>query len=302
MTEELPHEQPYDLQDNTKCYDTGKDEKKEASLKTIAEWNKEQETKKQQGISVSEALRLHNENATVRGMIVSISQPFKMVTAKIVICENESWSNKQTKIYDKPRFSVPDVRKQRDCPQCNNTEFNIDFVYTTAVNIKLQDDRPYGELEQLDVLLFGNDTMNIRPGEIVKVTGHIGVEQNNGKGKLYAIMYAESIKYEQRQELEVTAKDILSLKKFAKMPNVIERLVSMVASDVIGHRDKKLGILRSAVGSPETDRKRGRIHTLLIGPPGLAKSMLARGSNRNNTKQQVCNSTKCKWKRYNCYY
>ena len=66
MTEGLPHEQPYDLQDNTKCYDTDKDEKKESALKIMAEWNKEQETKKQQGISVSEALRLHNENATCR--------------------------------------------------------------------------------------------------------------------------------------------------------------------------------------------------------------------------------------------
>jgi DNA replicative helicase MCM subunit Mcm2 (Cdc46/Mcm family) len=71
---------------------------------------------------------------------------------------------------------------------------------------------------------------------LLGVFGHgilFGVEQNNGKGKLYAVMYAESIEYEQRQELEVTDKDILSLKRFAKMPNVIERLVSMVAPDVM---------------------------------------------------------------------
>jgi len=55
LTEELPHKQPYDLQDNNKCYDTDKDEKKEAALKIIGDWSEEQEIKKQQGISVSEA-------------------------------------------------------------------------------------------------------------------------------------------------------------------------------------------------------------------------------------------------------
>lgn len=47
----------------------------------------------------------------------------------------------------------------------------------------------------------------------------------------------------------------------------------MVALNVIGHNAEKLGILRSLVGSPE-GVNRGRIHTLLVGPPGVAKSKL----------------------------
>lgn len=68
---------------------------------------------------------------------------------------------------------------------------------------------------------------------------------------------------------------IKSFKDFAKMPNTIDRLVSMISPKVIGHNAQKLGILRSLVGSPEGNI-RGRIHTLLIGPPGVAKSMLTR--------------------------
>ena len=49
----------------------------------------------------------------------------------------------------------------------------------------------------------------------------------------------------------------------------------MLSPKVIGHNAEKLGISRSLVGSPETNI-RGRMHTLLIGPPGVAKSMLTR--------------------------
>jgi len=50
----------------------------------------------------------------------------------------------------------------------------------------------------------------------------------------------------------------------------------MFAPNVIGHEDKKLALLLSLIGAPESNGVRGRIHELLIGPPGLAKTKLAR--------------------------
>ena len=54
----------------------------------------------------------------------------------------------------------------------------------------------------------------------------------------------------------------------------------MFAPNIIGHSDKKLGLLRSLVGGSldhgDDNGRRGRIHTLLVGDPGLAKSVLAR--------------------------
>jgi DNA replicative helicase MCM subunit Mcm2 (Cdc46/Mcm family) len=63
---------------------------------------------------------------------------------------------------------------------------------------------------------------------------------------------------------------IESFEYFAKTPNGTYRLTSMLSPKVIGHNAEKLGILRSLVGSPETNI-RGRIHTILIGPTGVAK-------------------------------
>jgi hypothetical protein len=81
--------------------DAVKDEKKQKARKVIDDWSKEQERKKNIGISVSEAIRLHNEDATVRGVIVSISALFKMITQRTMICRNDSCNNKlEIKIFE----------------------------------------------------------------------------------------------------------------------------------------------------------------------------------------------------------
>src|SRR5215469_1546980 len=220
-------------------------------------------------ITVSQTLRLHNESVNVRGVIVGISEPIKMISARTFIC-NTCDIKLETETHDRPRFV--DSPKNLKCPTCNSSVANR-YDYVNVVKVKLQDDGSDVQLEQLTCLLFGADTLNIHSGEMVEVTGYVEVQKR--KDVLQAILYAQSVKYDRKQEPEVTPRDIESFKRFAKMPNLIDRLVSMFAPEVIGHAAEKHGILRSLVGSPE-GKMRGRIHTLLIGPPGVAKSMLTR--------------------------
>jgi replicative DNA helicase Mcm len=220
--------------------------------------------------TVSETIRLHNEDVNVRGLIVGVSELIKMISARTLIC-NTCNTKLETETYDRPLF-IDSRKNTRTCQMCKNG-LTIRYDYVNAVKVKLQDDEPDGQLEQLTCLLFGADTLNIRPGEMVEVKGRVEVDRH--KDALYPLLYAQSIKYERKQEPEVASRDIESFKRFAKTPNVIHRLVSMFAPKVIGHNAEKLGILRSLVGSPEGNI-RGRIHTILIGPPGVAKTMLSR--------------------------
>ena len=226
-------------------------------------------------------MRLHNEDVAVNGMIVTLSQPFKMVAQSVTICKNEHCSYKMNvNIYDKPHFSDDKKGKQTLCPNCNDLG-TIEYEYVNAVCLKIQDDEAYGELEQLDVLVFNRLTENIRPGELVRIKGRIEILRNNRKntyGSLYPVLFAKGLEYRRREKRAVIAKDVKSFENFAKMPNVVDRLVTMFAPDVIGHKDKKLHLLISAVGAQESTTRRGRIHTLLIGPPGVAKSKLARAA------------------------
>ena len=59
-----------------------------------------------------------------------------------------------------------------------------------------------------------------------------------------------------------------------------QRITAMFAPNVYGHADKKMGIIRSIVGGSKAENgaqngRRGRIHTLLIGDPGTAKTVLS---------------------------
>ena len=207
----------------------------------------------------------------VLGIIVGVSELTKMIKGSSFICKNEGCNYRQeVKVYERPRFS--DATKVNRCPQCNE-DIPASYDYVNTISIKLQDDEPDAELEQLTCLVFDNDTLYVRAGEKVRIQGHIDIKKH--KGKMLPLLYATSVTYERSKEPGITSKDIEAFKRFAGMPNLIDRLVSMFALDVINLKAPKLGLLRSMVGAPEVNR-RGRIHTLMIGPPGVAKSMMAR--------------------------
>ena len=145
--------------------------------------------------------------------------------------------------------------------------------------IQVQDEKKQNELESLNVVLFDHNTVDVRNGEKAVVIGNLHVVQQRGNtGKRVTYLFADTIEYEtpQRESVVITEEDLATIEEFTHHPDMISKLVEMVAPTVIGHDDKKLGIILMYVGAPETQDFRGRIHGLFIGPPGTAKSKLAR--------------------------
>ena len=122
-------------------------------------------------------------------------------------------------------------------------------------------------------VLYDDMIHNVLPGEVVEITGINRIESKRGSKskKKTTVLHAGSIKYLNRKELVITNIDIINFQKFCKLPNLVERLVSMFAPNTIGHNDAKLGILRSVVGGIERGKIRGRINTFLVGDPGTAE-------------------------------
>jgi replicative DNA helicase Mcm len=74
------------------------------------------------------------------------------------------------------------------------------------------------------------------------------------------------------------------------------RITSMFAPNVYGHAAKKIGIIRSIVGGSKAENgaqngRRGRIHTLLIGDPGTAKTALSIESTRLESNARMVDAT-----------
>lgn len=149
--------------------------------------------------------------------------------------------------------------------------------FRNAKSIQLEDTQTPEENERLDVILYDEMTNGVMAGELVEIVGTVWIEnKSKSKTKKTNVLHASSIKYINKKELVITNKDILTFERFAGYPNVVERLLSMMAPNVYGHDAAKLGILRSIVGGIEKNGIRGRINTLLVGDPGTAKSKLAR--------------------------
>lgn len=75
-----------------------------------------------------------------------------------------------------------------------------------------------------------------------------------------------------------------------------QRITAMFAPNVYGHADKKIGIIRSLVGGSKTKNgtdngRRGRIHTLMIGDPGTAKTTLAAESIKLDQNSRIVDAT-----------
>ena len=198
-------------------------------------------------ITVAQAKRLHSEEITVIGIIISVSEIYQLATT------------------DK-----------------NGKETG---GYRNAKSIQLENHETFNANERLDVVLYDDMTNNVVAGEAVKITGKMSIEDkkpNSKSKKKFSILHATSIEYLNRKEISVTEKDIKMIQKFVfdcKFNNwdLMDKLTAMFAPNIIGHNDRKRGVLRSIVGGADRGEKGdGRISTLMAGDPGTAKSELGK--------------------------
>jgi replicative DNA helicase Mcm len=235
-------------------------------------------------ISVREALRAQpNESYNVFGMISSMSPVFRMITAQKFRCN-------RCQIDDEHKLKValsqePDGLKEQ-CKNCGGNMQPGDYVYIPTVSVELMDVDSFSDIERLPVLLFGEeDTKDINIGERVTVKGRLHIIQNRRKGKFFQAIHADYIRYETRDTVELTPKDVEAIKRFAskKGNDLVRWLVKMHSPEIIGYDFIKEGLLQVEVyAGPDIDsRERKRIHTALVGPAGLAKTKLLKASVRH---------------------
>lgn len=226
-------------------------------------------------VSVSDALRRHFGRFTVKGTLTSMTKLFKMITGVSFYCD------KCTKLTEThlPKPAVKIKSEDRKCSECGSMINNVNYDYCNAVTAELQDLEAFNDLERLPVFLFDKDTENIRVGENVVIDGQIQINESDGK-KLLPYFYSESVKYAKNNSISLTDLDIEAIKRFTNRhgSKIIDELIFMFDKSIIGCEYVKRGLLLSAVNSNadnnNSNSRRERINSLLIGEPGLGKSKL----------------------------
>ena len=268
-------------------------------------------TEEEPVLSVSEALQIvpnnekgettHTQVRRVRGMISSMRPVVKMISGEYGRCSE--CGQLYYKRYEKPDFemlwtlTLCDLDSKKHTSAINEKTGDIIYdkdgniirakailktwpEYRNASIIELQDQEKFDDLERLQVILFDDDTRDVRAGEQVLITGQIYFERfSKTDSKINSRLYSHSITYEARREISLSNMDVDAIKKFVATNgnNTINKLVELFAPKVVGFWNIKKGLLLCATSCcNDTKKPRIRIHSLLVGEPGNAKSMLAR--------------------------
>ena len=244
-------------------------------------------------LSVSEALRTNSGMAKVTGMITSRSNIYKMKSELTLTCNK--CGDSTTRSLNVP-ISTLNVKKE-NCFRCQkeNCVIETDCTYVNAVTVELQDTETFNEIERLHVILFDEDTIDINLGERVVITGQIEILNETRHQRSHSILFAKSVEYESKEEIVVTPKDKEAIERFTiklkSREKIIDQLISMFDNSVIGHDHVKKGLLLTSVSTlnvnsndllrnnnKNTKRRKYRIHSLVIGEPGLAKTLLLKST------------------------
>jgi replicative DNA helicase Mcm len=235
-----------------------------------------------ESVSVSTAIRRSTGRVAVPGMIIGVSTVVQMTIETEIKCTRCKCPMGQIK-HTPPLFSVPaHLVKSKKCAICDEYTSFSKHKEISAMIIQLQDDKKQNDLESLSVVLFDNDTLDVKNGEKVTVIGNLHVVQQKSNGRRVTFLFTDvnsGIQKEVSQnhdDVQLTEQDIKRLEEYSKKPDYLQEISAMFAPTVIGHQDEKLGIILMYTGAPENDDFRGRIHVLLVGPPGLAKTKLAK--------------------------
>ncbi|KEY68240.1 hypothetical protein S7711_04772 [Stachybotrys chartarum IBT 7711] len=164
-------------------------------------------------------------------------------------------------------------------------------VYRNYQKLTLQESPgtvPAGRLpRQREVILLWDLMDKAKPGEEIEVTGiyrnNYDAQLNNRNGfPVFAtILEANNVikSHDQLAGFRMTEEDEAEIRKLARDPAIIDKIIHSMAPSIYGHTDVKTAVALSLFGGVAKTTKgahhvRGDINVLLLGDPGTAKSQV----------------------------
>ena len=175
------------------------------------------------------------------------------------------------------------------CDNCGKTKWKVvaelgEYVdYQTIIVQEFPESVSGGDQpKSITITLTGDITALVIPGNRVNIVGTIKLKKIKSDSGLVFEPFVEGnsvlVKDENYDNITISEADLKQITDLSLCPDLLTILSSSIAPTVYGNVDVKKGIcLQLFGGVPKTisnTRIRGDIHVLLIGDPGIAKSVI----------------------------
>jgi replicative DNA helicase Mcm len=174
-----------------------------------------------------------------------------------------------------------------ECANCNSQQWQHEVALDTFANVQFVNIQEFQEglkaAEQphsIKVEVSDDLCGVVNAGYRTTINGFLKV---NEKGKSLVVdTYVDANMIELGDQsftdVQIGESDVERIKEMAKLPNIHEVLAASVAPAIYGHDLVKTALVLQLFGgvtrTEKASRIRGDIHTLLLGDPGIAKSIL----------------------------
>jgi len=225
---------------------------------------------------------------SVEGIVRKVTDVRPRIVSAVFRCTN--CERVLPPIIQKPyQFVEPDV-----CPHCERkAKFDLIMSHCTYVDtqkVRIQE-APEGlrggqQAQSIDVDITDDLVAQVLPGDRVTINGILRPVQKISYGQksplfdLYLEANSLEIGEKEFEDVAVSEEDETQILTLAKDPEVYEKMVASIAPTVYGHEKVKSALLLALFGGvpkPMTGADlRGNIHVLILGDPGIAKSVILR--------------------------
>ena len=225
-----------------------------------------------------------NKFISIDGVCRSSTQVKPRITIARFKCQGCSHPIQQPQ--HNKRFERPGTNT---CPNCHNITKWIHEVerdsFTNVQHISLQephDNLKFSEQPQSITIELSEDlTGRVNAGNRLTVNGIMKVVESKNKGLVVnTVIEANNIEMGDQTytDIKITDEEVSKIKEFSKQDMIHNVISDMIAPSIYGYSTIKTALALQQFGSTRSVKyrsaKRGDIHILLIGDPGVAKSQM----------------------------